>query len=120
MPTTGSSRQILHQAQAASATSLAESWIVTRDSKKDRLPVLSLFRLRCRSRDTEQRSPQRVSGAYILILGDRLFFLADTTVNIEVGTIEEAERVFAALRAAHVSVVMISQGSSRSGTTPGR
>jgi len=26
---------------------------------------------------------KRVSGAYILILGDRLFFLADTTVNID-------------------------------------
>jgi malate dehydrogenase (oxaloacetate-decarboxylating)(NADP+) len=34
---------------------------------------------------------QRVSGAYILILQDRLFFLADTTVNIEPTPEELAE-----------------------------
>jgi malate dehydrogenase (oxaloacetate-decarboxylating)(NADP+) len=34
---------------------------------------------------------QRVSGAYILILGDRLFFLADTTVNIDPTPAELAE-----------------------------
>jgi malate dehydrogenase (oxaloacetate-decarboxylating)(NADP+) len=34
---------------------------------------------------------KRVSGAYILILGDRLFFLADTTVNIDPTPEELAE-----------------------------
>ncbi|MBZ0112500.1 MAG: NADP-dependent malic enzyme [Thermoanaerobaculia bacterium] len=34
---------------------------------------------------------RRVSGAYILILEDRLFFLADTTVNIEPSSEELAE-----------------------------
>ncbi|HZF09502.1 MAG TPA: NADP-dependent malic enzyme [Thermoanaerobaculia bacterium] len=34
---------------------------------------------------------KRVSGAYILILGDRLFFLADTTVNIDPTPAELAE-----------------------------
>ncbi|MES1240227.1 MAG: NADP-dependent malic enzyme [Acidobacteriota bacterium] len=34
---------------------------------------------------------ERVSGAYILILQDRLFFLADTTVNIDPGPDELAE-----------------------------
>jgi malate dehydrogenase (oxaloacetate-decarboxylating)(NADP+) len=34
---------------------------------------------------------KRVSGAYILILGDRLFFLADTTVNIDPNPEELAE-----------------------------
>ncbi|HEY0514342.1 MAG TPA: NADP-dependent malic enzyme [Thermoanaerobaculia bacterium] len=34
---------------------------------------------------------RRVSGAYVLILQDRLFFLADTTVNIDPGPEELAE-----------------------------
>jgi malate dehydrogenase (oxaloacetate-decarboxylating)(NADP+) len=34
---------------------------------------------------------RRVSGAYILVLGERIFFLADTTVNIEPSADELAE-----------------------------